>query len=123
MGGQEARVTIYSTASQLLRPGEVGLVLFTEGANLTINPDGSGSTGDWVVDPRRRVDWIIMYRREAGNPADNELLMARSGDFEGPRGDRYLINLRDVKRVGSTNVNWREFAGGWNNPVRYIARE
>lgn len=112
----------YSSADQLLRPGEVGLFIFTDGANLTINQDGSGSTGDWVVDPRRRVDWVVIYKRASNNPSRNELLLARSGDLEGPRAERYLINLRDIKSVGYTDVNWHEFASAGNNPIRYIMR-
>ncbi|SRR6266446_7943218 len=100
-------MTKYSTADQLLRPGEVGLFIFTEGANLTIGSDGSGSTGDWVVDPRRRVDWVIIYKR-GSTPTHNELWMARCGNYEGPRSDRYGIGLRDAHRVGSTDANWAQ---------------
>jgi hypothetical protein len=121
-------LTHYSSANQLLRPGEVGLVIFTEGRDFTVNADGSGSTGDWAVDPLRRVDWIfIYYRRDPADASHNELFMARSGDLEGPRPpvapggrERYLINLRDIKFVGQTTVNWHKFASAGALPIRYI---
>ncbi len=54
-------MTHYSSAEQLLRPGEIGLFIFTEGDKFTKNADGSGSTGDWTIDPNRRgVDWIFI---------------------------------------------------------------
>jgi hypothetical protein len=115
-------LTRYSSADQLLRPGEVGLFIFTEGSNFTVNPDGTGSTGDWVVDPRRRVDWIVIYKR-GSDPANNELWMARPGDYESARSDRYAIGLRHIQRVGATDANWSQFATAGNNPIRYISRD
>lgn len=115
-------MTRYSSADQLLRPGEVGLFIFTEGASLTIGADGTGSTGDWVVDPRRRVDWIIIYKR-GSDRTNNELWMARPGDYESARGDRYAIGLRHVQLIGATDANWSQFASAGNNPIRYISRD
>lgn len=116
-------MTKYSSAEQILRPGEVGLFIFTDGTNLTINPDGTGETGNWVVDLRRRVVCVIIYKRDTANPSHNDLFIAQSGDFDGPRDDRYLINLRDIKHLGNTDVNWSEFASTGAMPIRYIARQ
>jgi hypothetical protein len=49
--------------------------------------------------------------------------MARCGNYEGPRGDRYAIGLRDARRVGSTDANWTQFAAAGSNPIRYLTRE
>ena len=113
----------YTSAEQLLRPGEVGLFIFTEGMHLTMKPDGTGSTGIWVIDPRRRFDWVVIYKRNPNDRSKNELFMARCGDFEGPKRGRYSINLHDIKRMGLTDVNWKEFASASENPIRYISRD
>jgi hypothetical protein len=113
----------YSNAEQVLRPGEVGLFIFTEGLHLTLRPDGTGTTGYWRIDPRRRVEWVVIYKRPLGSDVGGELLLARPGDFEGPTSeDRYLINLRQVVATGVTRANWRDFAAAGANPIRYIER-
>ena len=115
-------MTKYETADQLLRPGEVGLFIYTEGGDLTINEDDSGSTGNWHVDPLRRVDYVIIYKRNPEDRSSNDLLLARCGDLEGPIDERYHINLRDIKLIGYTDINWAEFALTQSNPIRYIDR-
>jgi len=112
----------YNNADQLLRPGEIGLFIYTEGGALQINDDGTGSTGNWMIDPLRRVDFIFIYKRNQENGSMNELLIARCGDFEGPVSKRYKVNLRDVRLIGYTSVNWAEFASTQKNPIRYLSR-
>lgn len=114
-------MTKYSSADQLLRPGEVGLFIYTEGKHLTVKSNGSGSTSYWSIDPLRRVDWVIIYKRDPNNASHNELLLARSGDLK-RRSDRYLINLRDIKKIGYTEKNWPEFMGPGRHEFRYIKR-
>lgn len=111
----------YSSADQLLRPGEVALFIFTDGTELKVDANGTGSTGDWVLDPKRGFDWVFIYRRGRRDEIA-ELIMARRGDMEERADGRFLVNLREVKSVGSTRANWHEFAGApTNNPIRYIA--
>lgn len=119
---ERSTMTKYSSADQLLRPGEVGLFIFTGGKKLTINPDGSGSTGNWDINPLRRVDWVFIYKRDSDSTSRNELWMARSGDLK-RKSDRFLINLREIKRVGYTDMNWPDFVGArGRQELRYIER-
>lgn len=113
--------TNYPHMSQLLRPGESGLFIFTHGDCFEIDEsDGSGYTGWWNVNVLRTVDWIfIYYKPEEGI---NELYMARCGDLRGPNKDgKYRINLRDAKLVGYADVNWVDFGGGTGRAIRYIS--
>jgi hypothetical protein len=107
--------------TQLLRPGESGLFIFTKGDCLEINKkDGSGYTGWWEINVLRRVDWIFIYYKSDEGP--NNLYMARCGNLRGPNKDgRYRINLRDAKLVGCTDTNWVEFGGGAGGGLRYIS--
>jgi hypothetical protein len=105
--------TNYSHMSQLLRPGETALFIFTKGNCLKIDDkDGSGYTGWWKVNILRicRVDWIFIYYKL--NSDYNELYMAHCGDLQGPNQDgKYQINLRGAKQVGHADANWPDFGG------------
>lgn len=51
-------------AHDFVRPSETAIAVFTDGIHLTINPDGTGSTGWWIMDPERDIDHVIIYRRD-----------------------------------------------------------
>lgn len=112
--------TKYSHMSQLLRPGELGLFIYTEGDCLKVDEsDGSGHTGWWTINPLRRVDWIFIYYRLKENI--NKRYLAHCGDLQHrDRDDKYLLYLRDPKLVGYTDVSWVDFGGGAGMPIRYI---
>lgn len=112
--------TKYSHMSQLLRPDEIGLFIFTKGNCFKIDEsDGTGYTGWWKVDPRRRVDWIFIYYRP--KKGCNKLYVARCGDLQDRARDiKYLIKLRDAKLVGYTDMNWVKFGGAAGNGIRYL---
>jgi hypothetical protein len=113
--------TYYSHMSQLLRPGEKGLFIFTDGEYFDINKrNGYGYTGWWKLDLRRRADWVFIYYTGT-RPYTNELYMARWGNLRGPNQDgNYLINLREAKQVGCTDTKWVEFGGGAGRGIRYF---
>ena len=113
----------FASATELLSPGETALVIVTDGKNLTDNHDGTGSTGWWVIDPQRKVDRVIIYRRASADETDNDLFTATHDGVDGPREDgRYLIRLLGLTLAGHSDSNWRDFAATRQNPIRYVSK-
>jgi hypothetical protein len=113
----------FDTAQELLQPGETGLFVYTDGRHFTVNADGSGSTGFWVINPTRQVDRVVVVREEfRGGQRFAELFTARHDGIIGPEDGRYTVRLLDVQLAGSTDRTWKEFADAGQNPVRYISR-
>lgn len=107
-------------ARQFQRPGERMMVIFTRGGRFVVNDDHSGSTGNWVIDPNRNVDRVVIYhRRDQASP--NELYI---GTFKGvqptDKPTRYSVQLDHIQYVGLTESNWLDFADGGQNPIRYL---
>jgi hypothetical protein len=115
-------VARYTSASQLLRPGETGLFIFTRGDRFELHADGSGFTGDWIVSPTRQVDWVFIYRRDRHDASLNELFKAKpTGVERSPRdAARHVIQLADIIVVGDTDMKWPDFAGTGRGAIRYI---
>jgi len=59
-------------ARKLLRKGETAIAVFTTGTHFYINPDGTGTTGYWKIDSKRKVSRVIIYKREP-ETGDNEI--------------------------------------------------
>jgi hypothetical protein len=112
----------YTLASQLLRPGEIGLFIFTKGDRLELRADGSGSTGDWTISPTRHIDWVCIYRRDRHDASLNELFKGRPAGVErSPRNAaKSVIHLSDVILMGDTDVTWRQFAAPGRGSIRYV---
>ena len=108
-------------AAQLLQEGENALVLFTGGTDLDIEPDGTGLTGRWKVDPDRVPDRIILYVRPEGSNTADIFTAINTGVAPSEIEGRSWIFLSNITNVGSTDVDWFEFAQGGQNPVRYIS--
>ena len=107
-------------AQTLLRANHTAIAVFTKGPKFHLNPDGSGSTGDWVIDPKLDVDKVIVYQRKEDT---NEVYVA---DYDGlsPAGERrHKIHFLNARLVDSTDKPWTEFAGPGQNPIRYIHGE
>lgn len=112
----------FQEASELLGLGETALVLFTRGQHFSLGEGGSGSTGKWVLDPDREVDRVVIYNRQSAETTGADLWRGRASFVEpSDRPRRYVIMLTEVEKVGRTELNWREFAGGGTNPVRYVS--
>ena len=115
-------------AIDFLIPGEKALVVFTDGLNLTIRPDGTGTSGNWIVNPHRRADKIIIdpvaYSTETR--ITNEIFMGQQNGIIGPTPDddrRYISwHFIDLKHVGTTDMNWKEFAETGSAPVKYLKK-
>ena len=113
-------------AIDFLIPGEIAIVVFTDGRNLTIRPDGPGASGNWIINPRRQADKIIIYRRDTTDTQiTNEILIGQHNGVSGPTPDddrRYIVAFIDLKSLGTTDMNWSEFAETGSAPVRYLKR-
>ena len=111
-------------AKDLLAPGETALAVFTHGDHLKINPDGTGQTGIWVIDPNRNTERVIIYwRREMYPGVENEIYIAnRTAISIAPNNERYFVHFHCAQQVGTTVYNWPEFSEGGQNPVKYISR-
>ncbi len=111
------------SVTELLTPDESALAVFTHGRNFTLNPDGTGSSGNWVIDPERRIDRFIVYSRSgpAGVPA--EIYRAEYvGAAESTESGRFVVSFRAAELAGVTRESWPQFADTGVNPVRYITR-
>lgn len=122
-GSRDQPLTELQSVIELLEPGESALVVFTHGQHFNLDPDGTGSSGDWVIDPDRHVDRFIVYSRRgpAGGPAEvyrAEFVSAA----ESAKPGRFVVNFSGAELVGVTRESWPQFADTGVNPVRYITR-
>lgn len=108
-------------AKDILREGEEALVLFTSGVDFDIDSDGTGLTGKWKVDLDRVPDRIIIYVRPEGSDSADIFTAVNTGVSQSEIEGRMFIFLSNITNIGSTTVNWIEFAEGGQNPVRYIS--
>jgi hypothetical protein len=111
-------------ATDFLKPGETAIVVFTDGLNLTIEQDGTGTSGNWIMNPSRRPDRIIIYHRHtADKRVANEILIGQYSGITGPVPDdhrRYIMTFTNLKNHGTTEMNWSKFAETGSAPVRYL---
>ena len=103
-------------------------MVFTRGPEFT-HRGAAGKTGDWIIDPARNVDWVIVYHRDGAD--GGAIWRGRPSGIVGPvppsarhpKGKpRYRVSLVGLRLVGRTQEDWRSFAETWTNPVRYIGR-
>lgn len=118
----------FSSAQELVVPGETALCLFTDGSFLTLGQNGIGSSGFWFLNPHRPYQRIIIFRwsRRDGQRYV-ELFTALPAGLDGPETDgqfrgRYRIRLRHIHLAGTTNASWEDFVMT-NEQVTYITRE
>ncbi len=104
-------------ATSLLKRGQAALVIFTHGKYFRRNRDGTGSTGNWVVDENRKCNQVVIYNRtERGNQV---FVARRKGVVPSKVEGRSVIELANIKYYGTTYFNWPQFAGS-RNPIRYF---
>ena len=123
-GTPEGSISTIDSASDLLDPGETAIVLFTNGMHLTINPDGSGTSGNWIMSRSHRPDKVVIYYRLPEQvPLHADIYLADyASTANSPERGRRVVRFQAARRVGSTNRNWREFADANANPVRYLRK-
>lgn len=107
-------------AHNLIKPGENVMVIFTHGNRFEIHDDNTGSTGNWTINPIRLVERVIIYLRNK-EMYTNIVYIANYASVETTEEEgRYKIQLAHVQYVGTTYMNWCEFADGGSNPIRYL---
>jgi hypothetical protein len=107
-------------AHDFLQSGETVMVIFTRGGRFDLRADHTGATGNWVIDPNRKIDRVIIYHRNE----DTHTNLLYIGCFiEAERtteNGRYNIHLAHIQYIGKTEIHWKEFAGSGQNPIRYL---
>jgi hypothetical protein len=104
-------------ATSLLKRGENAIVIFTYGRYFQKKHDGSGSTGNWVIDEKRKCNQVIIYNRTGSR---NDIYIARRQAVRPSRqSGRFVMQLADIQYFGTTYFNWPQFSGS-RNPVRYL---
>ena len=109
-------------ARDFIKPGENILVVFTEGMHFELSDGNTGVTGEWDVDPYRAasVDRVLVYHRN-GKTNTNDLYIANRVRVDpARREDRYNIQLSHIQYVGTTPLNWHEFADTGTKSIRYL---
>ena len=113
-------------AIDFLKQGETAIVFFTDGRNLIIRSNGTGTSGNWIINPKRRADKIIIYRRDTTDiQITNEIFIGHHNGVTGPIPDddrRYIVAFINLRSCGTTDMNWSEFAETGSAPVRYLKR-
>lgn len=104
-------------ATSLLKRGENAIAIFTHGKYLIKNQDGSGSTGNWVIDQNRKCSKVVIYNRTLHG---NQVYVAkRTAVTPSKKAGRSVIELADIQYFGTTYFNWPQFSGS-RNPIRYL---
>ena len=113
---------IIRSIHNIVNKGESVVAVFTRGLNLDINnPDGTGYTGDWVME--RNPEFVVIYHRTRDK---NIIYKAKIVDIEGPLSEysperRHRIHFSNCQELGTTKGNWFEFNGGRTvPPVKYV---
>lgn len=112
-------------ASDLLEPGETALVISTYGEHFEVDAEGNGTTGHWVISPRRKIDRVIIYKRDGDRRRQEVYTGTPVGLHKSHREGRYVIALAEVRNLGPTTTPWHEFADlkkNAQNPIRYVTR-
>lgn len=104
-------------ATSLLQRGEHAIVIFTYGRHFQKRKDGSGSTGDWVINETRKCNKVVIYNRIQER---NDIYVAKRRAVKPSKEPgRFVLKLSDIRYFGTTYFNWLQFAGS-RNPVRYL---
>ncbi|OQY88319.1 MAG: hypothetical protein B6D41_10955 [Chloroflexi bacterium UTCFX4] len=108
-------------ATSLLKRGENALVIFTYGKYFHKKQDGSGSTGNWVIDAERKCDKVVIYNR---TQQGNQVYVAKRAAVTPSKKEagRFVIELNEIEYFGCTFFNWTQFSGS-RNPIRYFSIE
>lgn len=112
-------------AIDLVADGETAIVILTSGKHFEVNQEGFGSTGKWVIDPTRRIDKVIVFRRDEEHKTQEVFVGEPVDIVQSDRERRYVINLAKIRDLGRTSETWLSFADlkpGAQNPIRYVRR-
>jgi hypothetical protein len=108
-------------ARDFIKPGESLVIIFTHGSNLVFHQNNTGLTGEWAIDPNRRVDRVIIYHRDPEKNLSTLHIANHAGVEPAEREGRFNIRLAHIQYIGTTSTNWVESAEGGQNPIRYLS--
>ncbi|MBU4222202.1 MAG: HNH endonuclease [Euryarchaeota archaeon] len=105
--------------TDIINAGETVLVVFTRGNYFTYEQDGNGSTGNWKINKNREIDKIIIYKRMTHD--HNQIYVGIKSDIiDSKEEGRFVIRMKNIKLVGTTNHNWKEFKeNDSSSPIMY----
>lgn len=113
-------------AKEIINSNETAIMIFTDGRNLNINNDETGTSGVWRINKKTTVDKVVVYCRNK-TLNKNEIYL---GDFtrllpsnEKDLPNRSVVQFTGMKFVGYTGSNWNEFTNtkqGSVSPIKYI---
>ncbi|WP_110520478.1 HNH endonuclease [Herpetosiphon llansteffanensis] len=106
-------------ARDFVQPGKRLLALFTNGHLLTFNNDGTGSSGNWIMDDHRinTIDQVLIYLRDDSNI--NKLYTATYKYAEKVEDGRYCVYFEHYHYIKEIEQNWVQFTGA-QQVVRYF---
>lgn len=108
-------------ARDFIKPGENVMAIFTHGIHFDLCDGNTGLTGQWNIDPNRRVDRVIIYLRNNEMNTNTLYIANYAGVKPADREGRYDIQLTHAQYIGTTSTNWSEFAETGQNPIRYLS--
>lgn len=110
-------------ALDVIKRDERAVAIFTRGGRFVHKPDGSGSTGNWVISASPKVDKVIIYKQDLTR-GQHEIWVGSLVDvIDSEEEGRREVKMANLKSVGTTDHNWNEFTEtkrGAVNPVKYI---
>ncbi len=110
-------------ATDLLKKGEVALVISTDGRDLEMDSKGFGQSGQWRMNPNHQVHKVIIYKRDKSRNTQEIYVAEHVGVTEADMPRRFVVSLANIRNVGTTTSTWHEFAEvkkGAQNPIRYV---
>ena len=114
----------FERAEEVIQKNQMAVAVFTRGPHFHYDALGNGFTGKWVVDPEwlEEVDKVIIYLRRDDENVNRIYLGNYAGSRRSDEPNRSEIRFSGLKEVGTTVMNWPEFAGVGQNPVCYVSR-
>ena len=109
-------------ASGLASPLAAVVVFVKRGDKLEKRADGSGRTGNWLFQAKRRPTRVIVYDRLQDRPyRKSEVWVANyAGAFPSIEPGRFVLKFKNLSQPFVTTESWPEFADTGRGPVRYL---
>jgi hypothetical protein len=111
-------------ARDLIEAGESAVAIFTRGKQFVLRQDGTGYTGNWVIKPKKKVDKVIIYKRDSSGNNHEVFVGTLVEIIDSEEEGRRQVNMSDIRPAGTTDDNWNEFTEtkpGAVNPIKYIS--
>jgi hypothetical protein len=107
-------------ARDFIPPGKKAIVIFTRGRMLRLHLDGTGDTGNWKLNPRRKVDLVIIYNQMPTEDGAEIFVARHTSTLPSDEDRRFAVHFANARAHGRTDLRWRDFADTTQNPIRYL---